>query len=92
MAARDEYGYRDTKTKDKHNVPLPVKVKNELKELKRMNGDGFVFSAYGVATPIVRRTMYNHFYKALRNIEMSEDEISERHLHLHTWRHFSILN
>jgi integrase len=61
---------------------------NELKELKRINGNRFVFSADGGATPIVRYTMYNHFYKALLNIGMSEDEISERHLHLHAWRHF----
>ena len=84
----DEYGYRDTKTKDKHNIPLPAKIINELKELKRMNGDGFVFSNDGGVTPIGRSTMYKHFHKALRNIGMSDEEISDRHLHLHAWRHF----
>ena len=84
----DEYGYRPTKTKDKHNIPLTADLINELKELKRMNGDGFVFSLDGGATPICRKTMYKYFHKALRNIGVSDDEISERHLHLHAWRHF----
>jgi hypothetical protein len=84
----DEYGYRDTKTKDKHNIPLPSDLINDLKELKRMNGEGFVFSLDGGATPVCRKTMYQDYHRALRNIGLSEDEISERHLHLHAWRHF----
>jgi integrase len=84
----DEYGYRDTKTKDKHNIPLPDDLINDLKELKRMNGEGFVFSLDGGATPMCRKTMYQDFHRALRNIGLSDDEIAERHLHLHGWRHF----
>jgi integrase len=84
----DEYGYRDTKTKDKHNLPLPDGLIKDLEELKTMNGDGFVFSLDGGATPVCRKTMYQDFHRALRNIGISDDEISERHLHLHGWRHF----
>jgi integrase len=84
----DEYVYRDTKTKDKHKIPLPGDLINDLKELKRMNGDGFIFSLDGGATPICRKTMYQDFHRALRNIGLSDDEIAERHLHLHGWRHF----
>jgi integrase len=84
----DEYGYRDTKTKDKHNIPLPADLIKDLKELKRMNGEGFVFSLDGGGTPVCRKTMYQDFHRALRNIGMSDDEIGERHLHLHGWRHF----
>jgi hypothetical protein len=80
--------YRDTKTKDKHNIPLPNDLINDLKELKRMNGDGFVFSLDGGVTPICRKTMYQDFHRALRQIGLSDDEITERHLHLHGWRHF----
>jgi hypothetical protein len=32
--------------------------------------------------------MYDDYHRALRNIGISDDEISERHLHLHGWRHF----
>jgi integrase len=84
----DEYGYRDTKTKHKHNIPLPVELINDLKELKRMNREGFVFSYDGGATPIGRKAMYKNFHRALRHIGISNDEIAERHLHLHGWRHF----
>jgi integrase len=61
---------------------------NGLKELKRMNGDGFVFSLDGGATPVCRVTMYQDYHRALRNIGLSDDEISERHPYLHAWRHF----
>jgi integrase len=84
----DEYGYRDTKTKDKTNVPLPGDMIKDLEELKAMNGEGFVFSLDGGATPICRKTMYQDYHRALRNIGISDDEIAERHLHLHAWRHF----
>jgi integrase len=84
----DEYGYRDTKTKDKTNVPLPDDMIKDLEELKAMNGEGFVFSLDGGAAPVCRKTMYQDFHRALRNIGISDDEISERHLHLHGWRHF----
>jgi hypothetical protein len=30
--------------KEKHSVPLPENLINDLLELKRMNGEGFVFS------------------------------------------------
>jgi integrase len=84
----DEYGYRDTKTKDKHNVPLPDDMIKDLEELKAMNGEGFVFSLDGGATPVCRKTIYQDFHRALRNIGISDEEIAEQHLHLHGWRHF----
>jgi integrase len=84
----DEYGYRDTKTKDKHNIPLPPEMIDGLLELRAMNGEGFIFSLDGGVTPICRKTMYRDFHRALRNIGISDEEIAERHLHLHAWRHF----
>jgi hypothetical protein len=60
----------------------------ELAELKAMNGGGFVFSPDGGLTPVCRKVMYEDFHRALRNIGISYDEIGERHLHLHAWRHF----
>jgi integrase len=84
----DEYGYRDTKTKDKHNIPLTRDMIGGLKELKAMNGDGFLFSLDGGNEPVCRRTMYDGFHRALKRIGLSDEEISGRHLHLHAWRHF----
>jgi integrase len=84
----DEYGYRPTKTKDTNNIPLASDIMNELKELKRMNGDEFLFSTDGGVTPLSRQNMYKYFHKALKNIGITDTEISERRLHLHAWRHF----
>jgi integrase len=77
----DEYGYRDTKTKDNHNIPLPPEMIAELLELRGMNGDGFLFSLDGGAMPMCRNTMYKDFHKALRNIKISDAEIADWHLH-----------
>jgi len=84
----DSYGYRETKTKDKTNIPLPVSMIDDLNELKKTNGDGFLFSTDGGAVPICRVTMYREFQRALRNIGMTDEVIAERGLTLHGWRHF----
>ncbi|GHU96922.1 hypothetical protein FACS189483_01360 [Spirochaetia bacterium] len=84
----DEYGYRPTKTKDKQNIPMTPDFIAELEELKILNGDGFIFSLNGGATPISRKTMYDDFHSALMQIGISREEISARSLHLHAWRHF----
>ena len=76
------------KTKNKHNVPLPAFMIADLNELKRVNGDGFLFSTDGEARPVCKRTIYLDFHQALKNIGLSDDEISERRLHLYGWRHF----
>jgi integrase len=87
-AQYDEYGYRPTKTKDKQNIPLTPDFIEELKELVILNGKGFVFSLDGGAAPVTRKTMYDDFHSALMRIGISREEISERSLHLHAWRHF----
>jgi integrase len=84
----DEYGYRDTKTKNKHNIPLPADMIAELKELMVMNGRGFLFSLNGGGEPICRKTMYGAFHRALLKIGLSRENISGRGLCLHAWRHF----
>jgi hypothetical protein len=61
---------------------------NDLKELKRMNGDGFVFSLDGGGTPVCRKTMYDDFRRALNRIGITNDGITERGLCLHAWQHF----
>jgi integrase len=84
----DRFGYRETKTKAKQNIPLPASLIRDLNELKEHNGDGFVFSLDGGAKPICRVTMYRDFHRALKNIGVADDVIGQRKLHLHGWRHF----
>jgi integrase len=87
-AQYDEYGYRETKTKVKHHIPLIGEMVADLRRLMKVNGEGFLFSLDGGATPITRRHLYNGFMAALKNIGMTDTEIAERGLTLHAWRHF----
>ena len=84
----DNYGYRDTKTKDTKNIPLPALMIEELKELKKINGEGFVFSSNGGAKPVAKVTLMRYLKSALQKIGVSKDEIKERQLCFHGWRHF----
>ncbi|WP_461257614.1 tyrosine-type recombinase/integrase, partial [Treponema sp. R80B11-R83G3] len=88
-AQHDEvYGYRETKTKTKHHIPLADEVIADLKKLMSVNGQGFVFSLTGGDKPINRNSLYSGLMKALQNIGISEKEINERGLNVHAWRHF----
>jgi integrase len=84
----DNYGYRPTKTKDKHNIPLPASLIDDLKLLKEKSGDGYLFSNDGGGSPICRKTVLMYLRKALINIGITSAEIKERNLHIHAWRHF----
>ena len=84
----DNYGYRSTKTKIKHHIPLTAELVGDLRKLIRVNGDGYVFSLDGGNTPVCGRHLRNGLKKALINIGIDETEAKERGLHLHAWRHF----
>jgi integrase len=87
-AQHDEYGYRATKTKDKHNIPVVKQVIAQLKDLGAMNGTGYLFSLDGGASPVSRKYLYRGYCEALRHIGITEEERAERGLCLHAWRHF----
>ena len=80
--------WRPTKTKDKCNIPLPASMVADLNELKKINGDGFLFSTDGGGKPVSKLTVYLKFHKALVNIGIPKGQIADRKLHLHAWRHF----
>jgi integrase len=87
-AQYDEYGYRETKTKVKHHIPLAAELVADLRELMRVNGQGFLFSLDGGAAPVTRWHLYNGFRMTLTNIGMTDKEIADRGLTLHAWWHF----
>nr|AGS51550.1 hypothetical protein [uncultured bacterium contig00004] len=84
----DEYGYRETKTKIKHHIPLTDELVKDLRRLMKVNKDGYIFSLDGGATPVTRRHIYNGLKKALNNIGISDEDIAGRGLNIHAWRHF----
>jgi len=84
----DAYGYRETKTKIKHHIPLTCEMIKDLRKLMVSNGDGYIFSLDGGVTPVNRYYIYYGFNKALNNIGISNEQIRERGLNIHAWRHF----
>ena len=84
----NKYGYRDTKTKTKHHIPLTREVIADLKKLKEVNGEGYLFSLTGGDKPVSRKHIWSGLRKALNNIGIADEEIKERGLNVHAWRHF----
>ncbi len=82
------FGYGETKTHDSRNVPIPQAIQRDLAQLKKINGDGFLFSSNGGKTPLLRMAVYEAFYAALRNIGIDEAERKQRNISFHGWRHF----
>jgi len=71
----NKYGYRDTKTKTKHHIPLTREVIDDLKKLKEVNGEGFLFSLTGGDKPVSRKHIWAGLRKALNNIGIADEEI-----------------
>jgi integrase len=84
----NKYGYRDTKTKTKHNIPLTAEVIADLNKLKEVNGDGYIFSLTGGEKPVSRKHIWAGLKKALKKIGISYEEYKARGLNVHAWRHF----
>ena len=84
----DEYGYRETKTKIKHHIPLTSELVKDLRKLIKVNGQGFIFSLDGGEKPVTPKHIGNGLRKAFRKIGLTKEEISERGLNFHGWRHF----
>ena len=61
---------------------------NDLLELKKINGDGFLFSRNGGIKPVERKYIYYGLMKAFKNIGLTDNEIKQRGLNVHAWRHF----
>jgi integrase len=81
----DEYGYRETKTKIKHHIPLTGAIVADLRKLKKENGEGYVFSLDGGITPVNRKYIYNGLNTALKNIGLTDAVIKKHGLNIHAW-------
>lgn len=83
-----KYGKKTTKTDDIRDLPIPDSVMNIVMEL-RGNDD----SDRPVICTWDGRYVHNSFLidglrKALANMGMSEDQIRQRNITFHSWRHF----
>lgn len=83
------YGYKpNTKTKHNRNIPITPLMRQELEELIRMNGDGYVFSDNSGVAPVTVERLRRQFDRALKLIGISHEEKMKRNLSFHSWRHF----
>jgi integrase len=83
------FGYiPHTKTQKDRTVPIPPEMYEELRVLMNQNKEGFVFSRNGGLAPVSRDHVTDAFTRALRGINLGDDEIKRRGLTFHSWRHF----
>jgi integrase len=83
-----KYGDRETKGKTKDHIPLAAEMIADLKKLKKKNGNGYVFSLTKGLKPVTLKYIYVGLRKALNNIGINNEQIKERGLNVHAWRHF----
>jgi integrase len=81
-------GYGDTKTHKDRDIPIPALMKRELDKLKKLNGEGFLFSTDGGEGPVSRHRVREVTYQVLGFIGIDEKERLRRGLTFHGWRHF----
>ena len=77
-----------TKNKQNRNIPLMPEMIALLRKLMERNGQGFLFSVNGGATPICHTVLFKGLQDALQKIGINKEEIKRRRLSLHGWRHF----
>jgi len=75
-----------TKTKENRSIPLIPEMIALMRGLN--NGNGYVFSMKGGAVPVSRSCVRTAYNDALNKIGISKEEIEQRALTLHSWRHF----
>ncbi|MDR0444061.1 MAG: site-specific integrase [Treponema sp.] len=83
-----KHGDRETKTKTKDNIPLTGELIRDLRKLMKVNGEGYLFSLTGGDKPVTIRHIYNGLMRALKKMGLTDEEIKERGLNVHAWRHF----
>jgi integrase len=69
-------------------VPTTPIVIDQLNRLKALNGNEFLFSDDGGATPITRYMFNQALSSGLSKIGIDETEKKQRNLTPHAWRHF----
>ena len=84
-----KYGYQDTKNHKTRFTPLTSKVIEELEELKKQTGNGYLFSLDGGNTPVSQSAVTDSLKNALKMLGIDRAEQKRRGLSFHSWRHFA---
>src|SRR5215469_4228611 len=79
------YGYKNhTKTRENTNIPVMPEMIALLKKLMKKNGNGFVFSYDGGATPVSDSHIRGGYHNAMNKIGINDKEIERRRLTFHS--------
>jgi integrase len=81
-------GYGPTKTRSARSIPLTPQIMDGLHKLAEANGNEYLFSSDGGATPISRYYFNKYLTGALASIGIDGAEKKKRNLTPHAWRHF----
>lgn len=85
----EKFGLKDTKNHKERTVPISRDLYQMLQNLAKGHTKGeYVFSFRNGERPACRHDMYRLFKYALNGIGISEEQIKERNLSFHSWRHF----
>ena len=80
-------GLKSTKTNVERKVPIPSELFILLSQMIKENPENYLFSYKG-DKPISGRILTNGLYRALNKIGISNDEIKQRNVSFHSWRHY----
>jgi len=84
-----KHGISPTKTKDSREIPIPEPLKNALEKLPHNSDDEFIFSSPSSSmTPLEPTTVWRSLRTALIKAGMKEEEIKEKNITFHSWRHY----
>lgn len=81
-------GLSATKTNYVREVVIPEDLMDELKAMSEANSGGFVFSKNSGKEPVGQSKIRSALNSALGEIEIDEQQRSERKLCFHSWRHY----
>lgn len=83
-----KYGLKEPKANSKRIVPLANIISHWLDNIRDNNKDEFyIFHGNSFNKPIDHKAIVKHFYIALKNIGISEEQRKKRNLSFHSWRH-----
>ncbi|MBF9018616.1 MULTISPECIES: site-specific integrase [unclassified Oceanispirochaeta] len=84
-----KHGLSPTKTKESREIPIPEPLKNALEKLAHESDDDFVFSSPKRSNePLEASTIWRSLRSALIKAGMEEDQIKEKNITFHSWRHY----
>ena len=80
-----KYGLSPTKTRQERDVPVPVRVMEDIAFF--IGSGGFVFSLSRGETPASGYRVTDALYAALERVGITAEERKSRNLTFHSWRH-----